>query len=227
MLNTIIDEKLQALGITKNYKGYHQLKQILILALEDESRLLSVSKNIFKPLADQYGCSVCSFSRNIRTLADKIWNDNYNKLCEMARYDLPNAPTVCELIAILVADIQRSETEGVKKWIFSQKSRAVYHPAFVIQQICVTAQKSKEKINALLSLEAGRAFQAKWKGRFLTCLLWSRWPTLLFWLHLKFLDFTRDFRPFTLCKYSIYPLKYPLLLNRTSQADFLTVNIIS
>lgn len=71
--------------------------------------MFSVSKNIFKPLAERQGCSSGAFVRNIRTLTDKIWNESYDKLCEMAKYKLQNVPTVCELIAILVADIQRSE----------------------------------------------------------------------------------------------------------------------
>ncbi len=107
MLNTIIDEKLKQLGVTKNYKGYNQLKEVLILATEDDTRLFSAVKNIFKPLAESHGCTYHSFVKNISTISRKIWAENNEKLCEMAKYELQNEPTVCELIAILVADIQR------------------------------------------------------------------------------------------------------------------------
>ena len=106
MLN-IIDDKLQELGITKNYKGYNQLKLILMLALEDETRLLSVTKSIYVPLSQMHGCSYPSIRKNIDTIARKVWQEHCNNLCAMAKYKLQKEPTVCELIAILVADIQR------------------------------------------------------------------------------------------------------------------------
>ena len=107
MLN-IIDDKLQELGITKNYKGYNQLKLTLMLALEDETRLLSVTKSIYEPLSEKHGYSYQTIERNIRTVVSKIYKENYSKLCETARYKLPKEPTASEFIAILVSDMQRS-----------------------------------------------------------------------------------------------------------------------
>ena len=43
--NTIIDNRMQNLGITRKYKGYYQLKLAIELALEDEDRLCSVVNN--------------------------------------------------------------------------------------------------------------------------------------------------------------------------------------
>lgn len=109
MLNTVIDDKLQTLGITKNYKGYYQLKLAVQLALEDDFRLQSVSKEIYEPVAKKLGCHYYSIERNIRTISQRVWKRNTEKLCEIAMYKLNSEPSASELIAIIVANIQRSQ----------------------------------------------------------------------------------------------------------------------
>ncbi len=108
MPNTIIDDRLQALGVTKNYKGYHKLKLVIELALEDEEKLYSVSKNLYQPIAEKCGCSTGSISRNIRTVIDNIWKNNYHNLCVIAGLKLTEKPTVTQFISLLVANVQRS-----------------------------------------------------------------------------------------------------------------------
>ena len=110
MLNTIIDDRLQELGVTKNYKGYYQLKLAIQLALEDDFRLQAVSKEIYEPVAKQLGCNDYSVERNIRTISRRIWRRNPKKLCEIAKYKLYAEPSASELIAIVVANIQRSQS---------------------------------------------------------------------------------------------------------------------
>lgn len=110
MFYKIIEEELQMLGITKNYKGYSQLKFAVERALEDEFRLQSISKEIYRPVAEKCGCPYYTVERNIRTITHKIWNTNQHRLCEIAGY-IPNGePSVSELISIIVTDIQRRKT---------------------------------------------------------------------------------------------------------------------
>lgn len=53
IMNTkLISDSLQLLGISKCYKGYRQLFLAVELALNDESRLLSVTENIYAPVSD-------------------------------------------------------------------------------------------------------------------------------------------------------------------------------
>ena len=108
-MNTIIEEKLISLGITKNYKGYRQLLLSVELALEDDFRLESVFKEIYLPVSVKCGCPYYTVERNIRTLSHKIWKKNKEALCKTAGYKLSSEPSVSELIAIIVADIQRTE----------------------------------------------------------------------------------------------------------------------
>lgn len=109
MPNSIIDNKLQELGVTKNYKGYYQLKLAIQLALEDDFRLQAVTKEIYKPVAERFGCHHYSIERNIQTISKSIWRRNSEKLCEIAMYKLNAEPSASELISIIVANIQRSQ----------------------------------------------------------------------------------------------------------------------
>ncbi len=111
MKNTIIDNRMQVLGVTKNYKGYNQLKLAVDFALEDEDRLCNASKRLYNLVAESSGCSGCSVYRNIQTISENIWKYNYNTLCIIAGYKLVNKITATDLIAILVANIQRSQKQ--------------------------------------------------------------------------------------------------------------------
>ncbi len=113
MKNTIIDDRMQALGVTKNYKGYNQLKLAVALALENEDRLCNASKRLYNLVAEASGCSCCSVYRNIQTISENIWKYNYNTLCMIAGYKLVNKITATNLVSILVANVQRSQYNSV------------------------------------------------------------------------------------------------------------------
>ena len=48
------DKLLQQAKFSKRYQGYHYLLLCVELAAEDESRLCSLIKQIYQPVADQY-----------------------------------------------------------------------------------------------------------------------------------------------------------------------------
>ena len=47
-MDTIIRETLRPFGITRNYRGYPQTVRAIALVLEDESRLLNVTEEIYE-----------------------------------------------------------------------------------------------------------------------------------------------------------------------------------
>mgnify|MGYP001078313522 FL=1 len=109
MMNTqIISNSLQSLGISKCYKGYRQLLLSVELALDDESRLISITENIYNPVSVICNCNCNNIERNIRTVAQHTWKVNSEKLSEMAGYTLYSSPSVSELISILVTYIDRN-----------------------------------------------------------------------------------------------------------------------
>lgn len=107
----LLDHTIQSLGISKRYKGYRQLIMSVELALDDESRLLCITENIYHPVADMCNCDFCNIERNIRTVASRAWKVNSKKLSEIAGYTLVSSPSVSELITILVTYIERNSRE--------------------------------------------------------------------------------------------------------------------
>lgn len=80
-MDTIIRETLRPFGITRNYRGYPQTVRAIALVLEDESRLLNVTKRSMKSWPCRPGAipptwsgtSGLSFSaRGIQT--DRFWS---------------------------------------------------------------------------------------------------------------------------------------------------------
>ena len=107
----LINKTLQSLGISKCYKGYKQLLLSVELALDDEDRLMCITENIYHQVADICGCNHCQVERNIRTVAQRAWDVNAERLTEIAGYSLSSPPSVSELISILVTYIKRNSTE--------------------------------------------------------------------------------------------------------------------
>ena len=103
----IIDDTLQALGITRNYKGYPHIAFAIELAVEDEERLRSVTKEIYFVTAKHFHCHWTSVERNIRTVIQRAWQINPTLLDEMAGFRLAATPTVGEFLGITTAYIQR------------------------------------------------------------------------------------------------------------------------
>lgn len=91
-----------ALGIHATYKGYHFLVMVLELTLEDDDRLLYVTKNLYPTVAHHYHTTIECVDRNLLTVVRNCWNsDQRNLLQNIASYPLKSCPTVTEFIDIL------------------------------------------------------------------------------------------------------------------------------
>lgn len=113
MSNTqLLNETLQSLGISKCYKGYRQLLLSVELALDDENRLICITENIYHQVADLCCCNYCQVERNIRTVAQRAWDINAERLTEIAGYSLISSPSVSELISILVTYVKRNSVNA-------------------------------------------------------------------------------------------------------------------
>lgn len=73
-MDTIIRETLRPFGITRNYRGYPQTVRAIALVLEDESRLLNVTEEIYEVVALQTRCHPSNVERNIRTVVLCAWH---------------------------------------------------------------------------------------------------------------------------------------------------------
>lgn len=109
-IEELLANELQLLGITKRYRGFRQVMSCVMLALDDEDRLLDITKTIYWEIADRFGCDTTCVERNIRTVARVAWNVNPTRLQELARYPLSGTPTASEFVTILFSYIQRTLT---------------------------------------------------------------------------------------------------------------------
>ena len=99
---------LRRLGICSTYKGYKATVLALTLALEDENRLNSITKNIYSEVARQLGSTPSAVERNMRTVVQRAWKINPADIERMAGYHIEYLPSVSEFLDILFNYIQRS-----------------------------------------------------------------------------------------------------------------------
>ena len=97
---TEIKDLLRELGVGSQYCGCHRAAIAISLAMENERRLPSITKEIYQAVALECGCSVSAVERSIRTVIKRAWRCNPNRLMEIAGYPLAQPPTASEFIDI-------------------------------------------------------------------------------------------------------------------------------
>ena len=105
---TMIQNTLRPFGVTRCYKGFKHTAFAIYLAVQDESRLEAITKEIYMETAFHFGCKWTAVERNIRTAVARAWRVNRPLLCEMAGYPLETEPAASEFIEIIVSYILRS-----------------------------------------------------------------------------------------------------------------------
>lgn len=106
---------LRRLGVCSTYKGYKAAVIAVTLALEDEDRLSSITKDIYSETAKQLGSTPAAVEKNLRTVVKRAWEINPGDLEKMAGYNLDTLPSVSEFLDILFNYIQRSRLHRNKK----------------------------------------------------------------------------------------------------------------
>ncbi len=104
---TMIENTLRPFGISKRYKGYDHTAYCIHLAVNDDMRLLSITKNLYMETADHFNCDWTNVERNIRTIVSRAWQVNPELLCKMAGYPITAVPTASEFIEIIASYIIR------------------------------------------------------------------------------------------------------------------------
>lgn len=99
---------LRRLGICTTYKGYKAVVLAIELALEDEDRLSSITREIYGEVAYRLGTTSAAVEKNLRTVVQRAWRINPEDLEKMAGYSLECMPSVSEFLDILFNYIQRS-----------------------------------------------------------------------------------------------------------------------
>ena len=97
---TAVQDILRSLGITRCYKGFKHTEYAICLAIQDESRLEAITKEIYMETAAHFECNWTAVERNIRTAVSRAWSVNPGLLCQMAGYPLESEPTSSQFIEI-------------------------------------------------------------------------------------------------------------------------------
>ena len=105
---TFVQDTLRPFGITRCYKGFKHTAYAICLAVQDESRLEAITKEIYTETAAHFGCKWTAVERNIRTVVSHAWSVNPGLLRQMAGYPLELEPTASEFIEIVATYIIRS-----------------------------------------------------------------------------------------------------------------------
>ena len=89
------------LGITPNYKAYHQIITAITLSSENTGLLMLVTKQLDPAVAQTYHTSWRAVERNMRKAGEIAWLRQQAYLEELARGPLKQRPSNAQLLAIL------------------------------------------------------------------------------------------------------------------------------
>lgn len=113
-MKEIIEQTLHNLSVTRNYRGYRCVLIAVELVLKDEDCMVNMGLNIYAPTAAILHCNQHSIERNIRTVINRVWSNNKNRLCSIAGFDLKVQPTVSEFLDIIATHVMRTSRLSVR-----------------------------------------------------------------------------------------------------------------
>lgn len=97
-----IYELLYQLGVPANYKGFVHAAYAVSLCMEQQDRLLLVTKLLHPDVAKKYGTNWKAVERNIRTVSTIAWKRNRSMLEDLAKRPLDRYLCSAEFLALLL-----------------------------------------------------------------------------------------------------------------------------
>lgn len=92
---------LYQLGVSANYKGFFHAALAAALCMQQQERLLLVTKWLYPDVARHYGTNWQAVERNIRTVSAVAWKRNRLLLETLAHRHLEKCPCPTEFLALL------------------------------------------------------------------------------------------------------------------------------
>lgn len=89
------------LGATANYRGFSYTAYAVLLCVQQQDRLLLVTKWLYPDVAKRYGTNWKAVERNIRTVIAVVWEQNRAMLEGLARRPLLQRPCAAQFLSIL------------------------------------------------------------------------------------------------------------------------------
>lgn len=92
---------LLQLGITPNYKGYHQMLTALEIVEANPETLTMVTKGLYLAVAKWHQTKWKQVERNLRIAVRVAWDTNWDLLQKLSPLPVKKRPTVSQFISIL------------------------------------------------------------------------------------------------------------------------------
>lgn len=97
-----ISSVLSKMGISASIKGYHYLRSAIIMAVDNESTLIGITKGMYPDIARQYKTTASKVERAIRHAIESSWKKSGQAVYEeIVGYPCNNKPTNGQFIATI------------------------------------------------------------------------------------------------------------------------------
>ncbi len=101
-LEAEISTILNSMGIQASIKGYHFIRQAVMMAVEDREVLAGITKGLYPDLAKMYHTTASKVERAIRHAIESAWKKNGQEVyLEISGYQMEDKPTNGQFIAAL------------------------------------------------------------------------------------------------------------------------------
>ena len=107
---------LSRMGISASIKGYHFIRQAVMMAVEDQDVLVGITKGLYPDIAKMYKTTASKVERAIRHAIESAWKKNGQQVYfEIAGYLPAEKPTNGQCIAALSEYFRMQQKERPKK----------------------------------------------------------------------------------------------------------------
>lgn len=101
-LEVEISSLLSRMGVPASIKGYHFIRQAVMMAVEDPEVMIGITKGLYPDIARMYHTSASKVERAIRHAVESAWKKNGRQVYfEISGYHMVEKPTNGQFIAIL------------------------------------------------------------------------------------------------------------------------------
>lgn len=101
-LEAEISSLLSRMGVPASIKGYHFIRQAVMMAVEDAEVMVGITKGLYPDIARMYHTSASKVERAIRHAVESAWKKNGKQVYfEISGYHMIEKPTNGQFIAIL------------------------------------------------------------------------------------------------------------------------------
>lgn len=106
-MKKIVEETLKSFGLSYFYRGFPCAVHAVLLVIQDESCLDNVMSDIYAPTASALHVPVNHIERNVRTLVQRAWQVDKDRLSRIADYKLDGEPSAAQFISIIASYVRK------------------------------------------------------------------------------------------------------------------------